>query len=106
MRQPEEGWGQNQTITPAVRHLHSSNPKGYRSKPNTKPETRMPKSFQFNASDVKIEKRETAFQDFFRMGKLWLSFTRFDGRVMPTFTGIIYVRCDSTCMLPYDLERE
>ena len=101
-----EGSGQNQIITPTVRHLHPSNPKGYRFKPNQKPETRMPKPFQFNANDVKIEKRETVFQGFFRMDKLWLTHPRFDGREMPTFTRELFIRGDATCVLPYDPARD
>ena len=92
-----EGWGRNLQL-----HHHYR----YRSKPNTKPETRMPKPFQFNASDVKIEKRETVFQGFFRMDKLWLTHPRFDGRDMPTFTRELFIRGDATCVLPYDPQRD
>ena len=66
----------------------------------------MPKPFQFNASDVTVEKRETVFQGFFRMDKLWLTHARFDGREMPIFTRELFVRGDATCVLPYDLERD
>src|SRR5690554_5512873 len=66
----------------------------------------MPKPFQFNASDVKIEKRETVFQGFFRMDKLWLTHPRFDGRDMPTFTRELFIRGDATCVLPYGPDRD
>jgi ADP-ribose pyrophosphatase len=66
----------------------------------------MPKPFQFNANDVTVEKRETVFQGFFRMDKLWLTHARFDGREMPTFTRELFVRGDATCVLPYDPERD
>ncbi|XKH00030.1 NUDIX domain-containing protein [Marinobacter nauticus] len=66
----------------------------------------MPKPFQFNANDVTVEKRETVFQGFFRMDKLWLTHARFDGREMPTFTRELFVRGDATCVLPYDAERD
>jgi ADP-ribose pyrophosphatase len=66
----------------------------------------MPKPFQFNANDVTVEKRETVFQGFFRMDKLWLTHARFDGREMPTFTRELVVRGDATCVLPYDPERD
>lgn len=66
----------------------------------------MTKPFQFNASDVKIEKRETVFQGFFRMDKLWLTHSRFDGRSMPKFTRELFIRGDATCVLPYDPERD
>ena len=66
----------------------------------------MTKPFQFNASDVKVEKRETVFQGFFRMDKLWLTHPRFDGRDMPVFTRELFIRGDATCVLPYDPERD
>ena len=66
----------------------------------------MTKPFQFNASDVKVEKRETAFQGFFRMDKLWLTHPRFDGRDMPVFTRELFIRGDATCVLPYDPQRD
>lgn len=62
--------------------------------------------FQFKASDVKVEKRETVFQGFFRMDKLWLTHPRFDGRDMPVFTRELFIRGDATCVLPYDPERD
>jgi len=62
----------------------------------------MVEPFQFKASDVKIEKRETVFQGFFRMDKLWLTHPRFDGRSMPRFTRELFLRGDATCVLPYD----
>ncbi|MBU2874072.1 NUDIX domain-containing protein [Marinobacter salexigens] len=66
----------------------------------------MTKPFQFKASDVKVEKRETVFQGFFRMDKLWLTHPRFDGRSMPQFTRELFIRGDATCVLPYDPERD
>lgn len=66
----------------------------------------MPKPFQFTESDVTIEKRETVFQGFFRMDKLWLTHARFDGREMPVFTRELFIRGDATCVLPYDVERD
>ncbi|MGO1462581.1 MAG: NUDIX domain-containing protein [Marinobacter sp.] len=66
----------------------------------------MTEPFQFKASDVNIEKRETVFQGFFRMDKLWLTHPRFDGRNMPRFTRELFVRGDATCVLPYDPERD
>lgn len=66
----------------------------------------MTEPFQFNASDVRIEKRETVFQGFFRMDKLWLTHPRFDGRDMPVFTRELFIRGDATCVLPYDPIRD
>ena len=66
----------------------------------------MTKPFQFKASDVKVEKRETVFQGFFRMDKLWLTHPRFDGGDMPVFTRELFVRGDATCVLPYDPVRD
>lgn len=66
----------------------------------------MIKPFQFKASDVTVEKRETVFQGFFRMDKLWLAHPRFDGRNMPTFTRELFIRGDATSVLPYDPERD
>lgn len=66
----------------------------------------MTKPFQFNASDVTVEKRETVFQGFFRMDKLWLTHPRFDGRDMPVFTRELFIRGDATCVLPYDPQRD
>ncbi|MDX1599616.1 NUDIX domain-containing protein [uncultured Marinobacter sp.] len=66
----------------------------------------MTKPFQFKASDVNVEKRETVFQGFFRMDKLWLTHPRFDGRDMPVFTRELFIRGDATCVLPYDPERD
>lgn len=66
----------------------------------------MTEPFQFKDSDVKVEKRETVFQGFFRMDKLWLTHRRFDGREMPTFTRELFIRGDATCVLPYDPERD
>ena len=66
----------------------------------------MTEPFQFNASDVTIEKRETVFQGFFRMDKLWLTHARFDGRDMPVFTRELFIRGDATCVLPYDPVRD
>lgn len=66
----------------------------------------MTKPFQFQANNVSVEKRETVFQGFFRMDKLWLSHPRFDGRTMPTFTRELFVRGDATCVLPYDPQRD
>jgi len=66
----------------------------------------MTKPFQFKASDVKVEKRETVFQGFFRMDKLWLRHPRFDGTEMPTFTRELFIRGDATCVLPYDPDRD
>ncbi|HTN34852.1 MAG TPA: NUDIX domain-containing protein [Marinobacter sp.] len=66
----------------------------------------MTEPFQFKATDVKIEKRETVFQGFFRMDKLWLKHPRFDGRDMPVFTRELFIRGDATCVLPYDPIRD
>ncbi|WP_417532097.1 NUDIX domain-containing protein [Marinobacter lipolyticus] len=66
----------------------------------------MTKPFQFKTSDVSVEKRETVFQGFFRMDKLWLTHPRFDGRDMPVFTRELFIRGDATCVLPYDPERD
>lgn len=66
----------------------------------------MPKPFQFSADDVTIEKRETVFQGFFRMDKLWLTHPRFDGGQMPVFTRELFLRGDATCVLPYDPRRD
>ena len=66
----------------------------------------MTEPFQFKASDVNIEKRETVFQGFFRMDKLWLTHPRFDGRNMPQFTRELFIRGDATCVLPYDPGRD
>jgi len=66
----------------------------------------MTEPFQFKASDVTIEKRETVFQGFFRMDKLWLTHPRFDGRNMPRFTRELFIRGDATCVLPYDPGRD
>lgn len=66
----------------------------------------MPKPFQFTANDVQVQKRDTVFQGFFRMDKLWLSHPRFDGRAMPLFTRELFIRGDATCVLPYDPARD
>ncbi len=66
----------------------------------------MTEPFQFKASDVTVEKRETVFQGFFRMDKLWLTHPRFDGREMPVFTRELFIRGDATCVLPYDPVRD
>ncbi|MDO6443893.1 MULTISPECIES: NUDIX domain-containing protein [unclassified Marinobacter] len=66
----------------------------------------MAEPFQFKVSDVKIEKRETVFQGFFRMDKLWLTHPRFDGKSMPEFTRELFIRGDATCVLPYDPGRD
>lgn len=66
----------------------------------------MTEPFQFKARDVTIEKRETVFQGFFRMDKLWLTHPRFDGRNMPLFTRELFIRGDATCVLPYDPDRD
>jgi ADP-ribose pyrophosphatase len=66
----------------------------------------MTEPFQFNASDVSIEKRETVFQGFFRMDRLWLKHPRFDGTDMPVFTRELFIRGDATCVLPYDMVRD
>lgn len=66
----------------------------------------MTRLFQFDASDVRIEKRETVFQGFFRMDRLWLTHPRFDGRPMPVFSRELFVRGDATCVLPYDPQRD
>lgn len=66
----------------------------------------MPTPFQFDASNVKIDKRETVFQGFFAMDKLWLTHTRFDGGQMPEFTRELFIRGDATCVLPYDPARD
>ncbi|QSP96069.1 NUDIX domain-containing protein [Marinobacter salinisoli] len=66
----------------------------------------MTSPFQFNASDVHVERRETVFQGFFRLDKLWLTHARFDGREMPVFTRELFIRGDATCVLPYDPVRD
>lgn len=66
----------------------------------------MTEPFQFKASDISIEKRETVFQGFFRMDKLWLTHPRFDGGNMPQFTRELFIRGDATCVLPYDPNRD
>lgn len=66
----------------------------------------MTKPFQFSAGDVRIDKRETVFQGFFRMDKLWLTHPRFDGQEMPVFTRELFIRGDATCVLPYDPVRD
>ena len=66
----------------------------------------MTEPFQFQASDVTIDKRETVFEGFFRMDKLWLTHPRFDGRSMPQFTRELFLRGDATCVLPYDPDRD
>ncbi len=60
----------------------------------------------FGQDDVHIDKRETVFQGFFRMDKLWLTHPRFAGGHMPQFTRELFIRGDATCVLPYDPERE
>ncbi len=65
-----------------------------------------PQPFQFKASDVDVRKRETVFQGFFRMDKIWLTHPRFDGTTMPEFTRELFVRGDATCVLPYDPDRD
>ena len=65
-----------------------------------------PEPFQFKASDVQVQKRETVFKGFFRMDKLWLTHPRFDGTTMPEFTRELFVRGDATCVLPYDPVRD
>jgi len=62
--------------------------------------------FQFKDTDVNIEKRETVYQGFFRMDKLWLSHKRFDGQEMPVFTRELFIRGDATCVIPYDPRRD
>ncbi|MDO3723222.1 NUDIX domain-containing protein [Marinobacter sp. chi1] len=66
----------------------------------------MTSPFQFSASDVHIERRETVFQGFFRLDKLWLTHARFDGKNMPVFTRELFIRGDATCVLPYDPVRD
>ncbi|MGO2133797.1 MAG: NUDIX domain-containing protein [Marinobacter sp.] len=66
----------------------------------------MTEPFQFKASDICIEKRETVFQGFFRMDKLWLTHPRFDGGKMPRFSRELFIRGDATCVLPYDPGRD
>lgn len=61
---------------------------------------------QFGQDDVRIAKRETVFQGFFRMDKLWLTHPRFAGGEMPQFTREVFIRGDATCVLPYDPDRE
>lgn len=65
-----------------------------------------PEPFEFGADDVRIEKRETVFQGFFRMDKLWLTHPRFDGREMPVFARELFIRGDATCVIPYDPVRD
>ncbi|SDX34896.1 NUDIX domain-containing protein [Marinobacter mobilis] len=62
--------------------------------------------FQFGQHDVRIERRETVFQGFFRMDKLWLTHPRFGGDEMPLFTRELFIRGDATCVLPYDPDRD
>ncbi|SFM61807.1 NUDIX domain-containing protein [Marinobacter zhejiangensis] len=64
------------------------------------------KPFQFGQRDVHVERRETVFQGFFRMDKLWLTHPRFAGDHMPQFTRELFIRGDATCVLPYDPERD
>ncbi|MDX1757537.1 MAG: NUDIX domain-containing protein [Marinobacter sp.] len=61
---------------------------------------------QFGQDDVHVSKRETVFQGFFRMDKLWLTHPRFAGGEMPQFTRELFIRGDATCVLPYDPVRE
>jgi len=72
--------------------------------PKNGPEMTAP--FQFKSTDVTIKKRETVFQGFFRMDKLWLTHPRFDGTDMPVFTRELFIRGDATCVLPYDPVRD
>lgn len=65
-----------------------------------------PEPFEFDANHVNVEKRETVFQGFFRVDKLWLTHRRFDGSNMPTFTRELFMRGDATCVLPYDPVRD
>lgn len=66
----------------------------------------MSQPFKYDDTDVTIEKRETVFQGFFRMDKLWLTHPRFDGGTMPTYTRELFLRGDATCVLPYDPVRD
>ncbi|WP_404368214.1 NUDIX domain-containing protein [Marinobacter sp.] len=65
-----------------------------------------PAPFQFSEKDVDIKDRETVFDGFFRMEKLTLSHARFDGGTSEVFSREIFVRGDSTCVLPYDPQRD
>ena len=65
-----------------------------------------PAPFQFSEKDVDIKDRETVFDGFFRMEKLTLSHARFAGGTSETFSREIFVRGDSTCVLPYDPQRD
>lgn len=62
--------------------------------------------FRFGQQDVRVERRETVFQGFFRMDKLWLTHPRFAGDEMPVFTRELFIRGDATCVLPYDPVRD
>lgn len=62
--------------------------------------------FRFGQQDVRISRRETVFQGFFRMDKLWLTHPRFAGDEMPIFTRELFIRGDATCVLPYDPGRD
>ncbi|UDL04432.1 NUDIX domain-containing protein [Marinobacter sp. CA1] len=63
-------------------------------------------SARFGQQDVTVDRRETVYQGFFRMDKLWLSHPRFDGGRMPQFTRELFLRGDATCVLPYDPQRD
>lgn len=63
-------------------------------------------SARFGQQDVTVDRRETVYQGFFRMDKLWLSHPRFDGGRMPQFTRELFLRGDATCVLPYDPRRD
>jgi ADP-ribose pyrophosphatase len=62
--------------------------------------------FQFSRQDVEIENRETVYDGFFQMEKLRLRHARFDGGTTPYFDREVFNRGDSTCVLPYDPQRD
>ncbi|WP_165857667.1 ADP-ribose diphosphatase [Marinobacter sp. JSM 1782161] len=64
------------------------------------------KPFQFSQDDVRIDKRETVFQGFFRMERLHLSHALFAGGETGAFERELFLRGDATCVLPYDPVRD
>lgn len=54
------------------------------------------------ATDVRVLRRETCYQGFYRLEKLQLQHRLFSGAMGPEVSRELFVRHDAACVLPYD----
>lgn len=61
---------------------------------------------ELGRADVRINRRETLFQGFYRVDKFWLQHRHFDGAMGPEITREMFVRPPAVGVLIYDVKTD